>query len=283
MEHLETVEALRRFCRGAPRPLGLVPTMGSLHAGHLSLLRQARADCATVVATLFVNPAQFGEAADYDAYPRDAEADRSALQDAGVDALFAPEVSEMYPEGFSTSIHIGGPALPMEGAARPGHFEGVATVVAKLLIGARADLAYFGRKDGQQLAVVRRVVTDLGIATQIVAVPTVRDPDGLALSTRNSLLTPGQRAAAPVLYRALLAGASRYAEGVRDPRAIVGASRDVLEAALAADEITVVDYVALVDPDTMASWTGGPGMLAAAIRVGRVRLIDNVLLDDAPV
>ena len=282
MEHLANLEALRRFCRDTPRPLGLVPTMGSLHAGHLSLLRQAREDCATVVATLFVNPSQFGDQADYDDYPKDFEADRSVFQDAGVDAIFAPEVREMYPDGFSTSVQVGGPALSLEGAARPGHFDGVATVVAKQLIVAGADLAYFGRKDGQQLAVVRRVVSDLGIATQVIAVPTIREPDGLALSSRNALLTPGQRTAAPVLYRALQAGARRHAEGSRDRAAIVGASRDMLEAALAADEITVVDYVALVVPDTMAPWSAGLGMLAAAVRIGRVRLIDNVLLDDAP-
>lgn len=280
MEHLTTVGALRRFCSGAPRPLGLVPTMGSLHDGHISLLSRARAECASVVATLFVNPAQFGDAADYEAYPRDDGADRAAFEAAGVDALFVPDVAEMYPEGFATSLHVGGPALPLEGVARAGHFNGVAVVVAKLLLGAGADRAYFGRKDGQQLAVVRRLALDLGIATEIAAVPTVREPDGLALSSRNALLTADQRSVAPVLYRALRAGAQRHAHGEQDRAAIVGAALEVLEGALAVGAVAVVDYVALVDPDTMEPWTHGPGMLAAAIRIGGVRLIDNVLLDD---
>ena len=276
MRQVSTVAELRSALRDAPRPLGLVPTMGALHDGHLALVRAAREECATVAATIFVNPTQFGPNEDLDRYPRSLAADLALLEGEGVDCVFTPSVDEMYPAGFTTTVHLDGPALPLEGAARPGHFDGVATVVAKLLLQSLPDRAYLGRKDGQQTAVVRRLVRDLDILTEIVVVPTVREPDGLAMSSRNAYLTPEQRAAAPVVFRALSASRDRFRAGLQDVAALEDAARSMIEAS----PLASVEYVAGVDPDTMEPWGGvGPCMLAAAVRIGSVRLIDNVILD----
>ncbi len=276
MRQVETVAALRSALRDAPRPVGLVPTMGALHDGHLALVRAARGECATVVATIFVNPTQFGPDEDIDRYPRSLPADLALLEQEGVDCVFTPSADEMYPPGFTTTVHLDGPALPLEGVARPGHFDGVATIVAKLLLQSFPERAYFGRKDGQQTAVVRRLARDLDIPTEIVVVPTVREPDGLAMSSRNAYLTPEQRAAAPVVFRALSASRDRFRSGQQDIVALEDAARRMIEAS----PIASVEYVAGVDPDTMEPWTGhGPCMLAAAVRIGAVRLIDNVILD----
>ncbi|MCH7607906.1 MAG: pantoate--beta-alanine ligase [Chloroflexi bacterium] len=277
MLQLTTIAGLRDFTRAAPRPLGLVPTMGALHAGHLALVAAAQAECASVVATIFVNPTQFGPAEDLARYPRPLADDLAALEAAGVAAAFVPSVEEMFPAGAATTVHVDGPALPLEGEARPGHFDGVATVVAKLLSQAGPDRAYFGQKDGQQLAVVRRLAADLDMPVAIVAVPTVREADGLAVSSRNAYLSAEQREAAPALYRALAATRDRFRAGAQ--------ARAELEAgcrALLAQQplIDAVDYVAAVDPDTMEPWAGaGVAMLAAAVRMGGVRLIDNVLME----
>ena len=277
MRQLSTVAELRSFVRDAPRPLGLVPTMGALHAGHLSLVDRARAECATVVATIFVNPAQFGPAEDLDRYPRPLQHDLAALERAGVDVAFVPSVDEMYGDGDATKVRVGGPALPFEGEARPGHFDGVATVVTKLLMQSAPDRAYFGRKDGQQLAVVRRLVADLHIPVEVVAVPTVREPDGLAVSSRNVYLSPEQRAAAPAVYRALAATRDRFRAGTQARETLESGCRALLESE---PRIDAVDYVAVVDPDTMEPWGGkAPAMLAVAVRMGDVRLIDNVLME----
>ena len=195
MRQLSTIADLRGFTRAAPRPLGLVPTMGALHAGHMALVGAARGECASVVAAIFVNPTQFGPTEDLAQYPRPLSEDLGLLEAAGVAAAFVPSVDEMYPAGAATTVRVGGPALPLEGEARPGHFDGVATVVTKLLLQASPDRAYFGQKDGQQLAVVRRLVADLGIPVTVVSVPTVREADGLAVSSRNAYLSPEQRAA----------------------------------------------------------------------------------------
>ncbi|MDE2837664.1 MAG: pantoate--beta-alanine ligase [Chloroflexota bacterium] len=276
MRQVETVAALRAALRDAPRPVGLVPTMGALHGGHLALVRAARDECATVTATIFVNPTQFGPNEDLDRYPRPLATDLELLERDGVDCVFTPSVDEMYPAGFVTTVHLDGPALPLEGAARPGHFDGVATVVAKLLLQSLPDRAYLGRKDGQQTAVVRRLVRDLDIPTEIVIVPTVREADGLAMSSRNAYLTPEQRAAAPLVFRALSAARDRFRSGQQDVAALEETARRMIEAS----PLASVEYVAGVDPDTMESWTGsGPCMLAAAVRIGSVRLIDNVILD----
>ena len=276
MRQVATVAALRVARRDAPRPVGLVPTMGALHDGHLALVRAARDECATVVATIFVNPTQFGPGEDLERYPRSLPGDLALLEREGVDHVFTPSVEEMYPSGFVTTVHLDGPALPLEGAARHGHFDGVATVVAKLLLQSLPDRAYFGRKDGQQTAVVRRLARDLDISTEIVVVPTVREADGLAMSSRNAYLTPEGRAAAPVVFRALSAARDRFRAGQQDMAALEEAARRMIEAS----PLASVEYVAKVDPDTMEPWSGsGPCMLAAAVRIGQVRLIDNVILD----
>ena len=277
MLQLGTIAVLRDFTRSTRRPLGLVPTMGALHAGHLALVAAAQAECATVVATIFVNPTQFGPAEDLARYPRPLAEDLAALEAAGVTAAFVPSVEEMFPEGAATTVHVGGPALPLEGEARPGHFDGVATVVAKLLSQAGPDRAYFGQKDAQQLAVVRRLAADLDIPVSIVAVPTVREDDGLAVSSRNAYLSANQREAAPALYRALAATRDRFRAGAQERAELEAGCR-----ALLAREplIDAVDYVAAVQPDTIEPWAGGgPAMLAAAVRMGEVRLIDNVLME----
>ncbi len=277
MRQVATVAELRVALRSAPRPLGLVPTMGALHEGHLSLVRAAREECSTVAASIFVNPTQFGAGEDFDRYPRPLAADLAALEAEGVDFAFTPPAEEMYPPGFASTVHVEGPALPLEGAARPGHFDGVATVVTKLLTQSTPDRAYFGRKDAQQVAVVTRLVRDLDLPVEIVALPTVREADGLAVSSRNAYLSPEQRTAAPALYRALAAARDLFRAGKQDSPAVEDACRRIIEADPLID---AVDYVAVVDPATMAPPEGpGERILAAAVRIGAVRLIDNVALD----
>lgn len=243
--------------------IGLVPTMGAFHAGHVALFERARADCDVVVVSLFVNPSQFDAADDLARYPRDEEADRAVAEGAGVDVLFAPEAAEMYPPGFDTSVEPGALGDVLEGASRPGHFRGVATVCTKLFSIVGPGVAYFGQKDAQQVAVIRHVVRDLDLPLEIVAVPTVRDPDGLALSSRNVFLSAAERATALALPRALTAGevAHRIAA---DPVAAALAILDA-EAGLRVDHVAVAEF----DVPT----------LVAAVRVGSTRLIDNVRLE----
>ena len=276
MRQVATIAELRAALRTAPRPLGFVPTMGALHEGHLSLVRAARAECATVAASIFVNPAQFGAGEDFDAYPRPLADDLAKLEAEGVDFAFTPSAREMYPPGFASTVRVKGPALPLEEEARPGHFDGVATVVTKLLTQSWPDRAYLGRKDGQQVAVVRRLARDLDLPVDIIALPTVREADGLAISSRNVYLNAQQRAAAPTLYRALSAARDLFRAGRQSSPEVEGACRRVLEAEPLID---AVDYVAVVDPDTMGTPGDGERMLAAAVRIGGVRLIDNVTLD----
>jgi len=271
---VRTVADLRAALAGAPRPVALVPTMGALHDGHLALVARAGALAPTVVASLFVNPAQFGEAADLAAYPRDEARDARLLADAGVAVLFAPDAAEVYPPGFATTVTVAGPAAGLEGEHRgAAHFAGVATVVTKLLIAASPDVALFGEKDAQQLAVVRRLVADLGLPVAIEAVPTVRAADGLALSSRNARLDRADRERARALPRALDAASRAVRRGERAGAAIERAAAAELAAAGVEPE-----YVALVDPDTfapVAALDGRPALVALAARVGGVRLIDN--------
>ena len=257
----------------APRPLGLVPTMGWLHAGHRSLMARARAECATVAVSLFVNPRQFGSAADLARYPRSEERDVAICAEEGVDLAWAPAVEDVYPLGFDTTVRVGAVAAPLEGAARPGHFDGVATVVAILFSLVRPDRAYFGMKDAQQLRVIARMATDLALTT-VVPCPTVREPDGLAMSSRNVHLAPAERAAAPVLHRALLAGRARWEAGERDAGRIRAAVGEVL----AGEPLAQVEYVSLADDETLAELerVEGPAILSLAVRFGTTRLIDNV-------
>ncbi len=279
MRLLNTVHDLREACRGAKRPVGLVPTMGSLHAGHMGLVHQARLDNATTVASIFVNPAQFGPHEDLAAYPRDLERDLALLKEAGTNIVFAPPVDEVYSAEHATFVRVEGPALPLEGEARPGHFQGVATVVAKLLLMALPDRAYFGWKDAQQVAVVRRLVRDLNIPVEIVALPIVREPDGLATSSRNAYLSAEERAAGPVVYRALNAAGALYRGGERRRGPLEEACRTVL---VGERMVGAVDYVALVDSETFLPLehlhNEDGGLLAVAVRIGPVRLIDNLLL-----
>jgi pantoate--beta-alanine ligase len=256
--------------------VGFVPTMGALHAGHRSLLARARREQGFVVASVFVNPLQFGPAEDLAAYPRDREADLRVLADEGVDLAFLPGEEEVWPSPPEVRLAVGGLADRLEGLVRPGHLDGVATVVAKLLHLVGPASAYFGQKDAQQLAVVRRMVADLAFPNQVVACPTVREPDGLAVSSRNAYLSPAERQRATALHRALQAGLAAYRAGERDPAAMEAAARDLLEGAPGVDP----DYVALVDPATFEPVKqAGPGqVLATAARVGSTRLIDNAIL-----
>lgn len=277
MLQVSTVAELRSVLRGAPHPVGLVPTMGAVHEGHLSLVRQAHADNATVVATIFVNPTQFGQSSDLANYPRPIEQDLALFEREGVSVVFTPPVDEMYSAGFTTTVHLDGPALGYEGDARPGHFDGVATVVAKLLLQSLPDVAYFGRKDAQQVAVIRRLVSDLDIPVAISMLPTIREHDGLAFSSRNVLLSDEQRRAAPALFRALSAMRDRYRSGMQDATKLADGCRTQLAREPLFER---VDYVALVDEATFAPWSGtGPCLLVASVHMGDVRLIDNVVLD----
>jgi pantoate--beta-alanine ligase len=276
MQVTRTRAGLRAALATAPRPVGLVPTMGALHEGHRSLIARARAENATVLVTIFVNPVQFNEEADYARYPRDEARDLAMCEAEGTDIAFCPAVEEVYPPGFDTRVTVGSVTAPLEGAARPGHFEGVATVVAVLFGLAGADSAYFGQKDAQQCAVVRRMAADLAIPTEVVVCPTVREADGLALSSRNVLLSPAERAAAPVLHRALRAAARRYGEGERDGEAL----RTVMREVLAEEPLARPEYVSVADAATMGEVdrVEGAVILSLAVGFGAVRLIDNLPL-----
>ncbi len=275
-EVVRTREALRLALDGLPRPVGLVPTMGWLHEGHRALMRRSREESGTSVVTIFVNPRQFNESSDYTQYPRDEARDLAICEEEGVDLVFAPGVEEIYPPGFDTTVSVGAVARPLEGAARPGHFDGVATVVAILFGLVRADRAYFGQKDAQQVMVIRRMALDLAIGTEVVACPTVREPDGLALSSRNVHLTPAQRAAAPVLHRALVAARARWTAGERDAERIRSVMRDVLASVPEAEP----EYVSVADAATLEELDRieGPALASLAVRLGSTRLIDNELL-----
>jgi pantoate--beta-alanine ligase len=254
--------------------------MGWLHEGHRALMRQARAADATTVVTIFVNPRQFTVADDYTKYPRDEARDMAIAEAEGVDIVFAPDASEVYPPGFDTVVSVGAVAQPLEGAARPGHFDGVATVVAILFHLVGADHAYFGQKDAQQVMVIRQMARDLAIATQVVACPTIREPDGLALSSRNVHLTTEQRAAAPVLRRALLAARAQWETGERSAENL----RDAMWETLTTEPLADVDYVSVADGTTLAELerVDGPALLSMAVRFGTTRLIDNELLEPDP-
>jgi pantoate--beta-alanine ligase len=267
----EVRAALAEARRAGPR-IGLVPTMGAFHEGHLSLIRQARRDCDVVVVSLFVNPTQFNDQADLERYPRDEASDAAQAAELGVDFLFAPPPAEMYPDGFATTVHVGGVADVLEGEHRPGHFDGVATVVAKLFNIVGPDVAYFGQKDAQQGILIRRFVRDLDMPLRIEICPIVREPDGLALSSRNVLLGPEDRARALALSRGLAAAREAVAAGERD----AGAIRARALAAMTGFDVEP-DYLELVSPDTLAPLErlDGEALAVVAARVGPVRLIDN--------
>jgi len=273
---ITSIAAMRQWSqaqRRAGATIGLVPTMGAFHQGHLTLMRQAGLECARVVVSLFVNPTQFSPGEDFQTYPRRPEQDLTLAESVGVDVLFAPEAGEIYPPGFRSIVEVEGLGSGLCGAFRPGHFRGVATVVAKLFNIIQPDRAYFGEKDAQQLRIVRQMTRDLDFPLQVVAVPTVREDDGLAMSSRNVYLSTVERQAATCLYRALLAGRDRMLAGERDPDVI----RVAMEQVLAREPLAHPQYVEVVDADTLeAPSGGGPWLLALAVLVGKSRLIDNL-------
>jgi pantoate--beta-alanine ligase len=279
MRIVRTVSALREAvseARSRGERVGLVPTMGAFHEGHLSLMRRARERCGCVIVSLFVNPTQFNEPADLDRYPRDEARDAAMAESVGVDLLFAPPVDEVYPAGFGTTVEVAGVSEPLEGAMRgPAHFRGVATVVAKLFNMAQPDEAYFGQKDAQQALLIRRMARDLDFPVRIEVCPTIREPDGLAMSSRNALLDAGSRRRATALSRALFAVERAVADGERDAERALAAGKAVLAA-----EGIEPEYLAVVSTDTLAPLTvlSGEALIPLAARVGGVRLIDNVVV-----
>lgn len=273
------VRAERAAGRGQERTIGLVPTMGFLHAGHLSLIHRAQQTCGRVVVSVFVNPLQFGPAEDYNRYPRDFERDRAMLEREGVDAIFHPTAEEMYSSAPQTAVTPGKLAEVLCGASRPGHFQGVATVVAKLFNIVAPDRAFFGQKDAQQVVVIQNMVRDLSFPVEIEVCPTVREPDGLAMSSRNSYLSPDERTRAVVLSQALKRAEARICAGERDAASIEHEMRDAIAAAGAE-----LDYASVVDRGTLASVDriDGDVLVAVAARFGKTRLIDNVIVDGRP-
>lgn len=277
MQVVTTVAELRKTRRSWQGTVGLVPTMGYLHEGHLALVRRAKAENVKVIATIFVNPTQFGPNEDFERYPRDTERDLALLRQEGVDVVFMPPVEEVYPPGFQTYVRVERLAEPLEGTSRPGHFRGVATVVLKLFNMAQADRAYFGRKDAQQLLVICTIAKELDVPIEIVPVETVRDADGLAISSRNVYLSPEERVAARAIGRGLTKAAECFKAGERDARTLCGLVRERLEA----EPLIAIDYVSLADAaaDLRELDVAKPGaVLSVAAWVGRTRLIDNVFL-----
>jgi len=282
MRTVRTIAELRSelsTARDVGATVGLVPTMGALHAGHVSLLSAARSECDLVVMSLFVNPTQFGPTEDLAAYPRDEDRDAALATEAGVDLLFAPAVEEIYPPGFATSVVVHGVSEPLEGEHRPGHFDGVATVVTKLLNIVAPDVAYFGQKDAQQALVIRRLAADLNLPVRIAVCPTVREPDGLARSSRNAYLSDDERARAAGLARALTRASELVAQGGCDSGAVIAAARAELEA-----HDLDPEYLVIVDPDTLApvARADRPVLIALAATVGSARLIDNTIASPTP-
>jgi pantoate--beta-alanine ligase len=276
MKILTAVSDVHAFRASREGSLGLVPTMGALHAGHLSLVARARSENEHVAASIFVNPAQFGPAEDFAAYPRALDSDLGLLASLGVDAVWAPSPGDVYPPGFQTWITVDDVSAPLEGARRPGHFRGVATVVAKLLNVFQPARAYFGQKDAQQVAVIRRMVQDLSFSVDVVVCPTVREKDGLALSSRNVTLGPDERRAAPVLHSALEAARAAFDSGERDASRL----RAVLTETLAGEPLVREDYVSVADASTLAELerVEGAALVSLAARIGKTRLIDNAIL-----
>ena len=268
----------RKVRRELDKTIGLVPTMGALHEGHLSLVREARRMCDVVIVSVFVNPKQFAPHEDFQRYPRDLTKDTMALADYNVDYIFAPTAEEIYPKGFSTYVEVERLSEPLEGAARPGHFRGVATVLTILFNIVRADFAYFGQKDAQQTLVVKRLVRDLAFDTEIVILPTVREESGLALSSRNAYLDPEDRRAAAVIYRALSHAEAAYSEGERNGKKLA----ELVRADIEAEPRAAIEYVSINDADTLERLDrldDRPVLIAVAARLGNTRLIDNIILN----
>ena len=271
------LDELRIARRRLNAPLGFVPTMGYLHKGHLSLVRRAKEECKDVAVSIFVNPTQFGPNEDLSRYPRDLQRDLALLESAGTNLVWTPTPEIMYPPHFQTWVNVEGLTLPLEGAIRPGHFRGVTTVVIKLFNAVQPDKAYFGQKDAQQAAVIRRMAADLNSAVEVVVCPIIREADGLAMSSRNIYLNAEERKAATVLYRALTAARSAYDSGVRSAQAL----REIVTAAIASEPLAQLQYVSCADYDELQEQEeiGGKTLLSLAVLFGKTRLIDNVILE----
>jgi len=276
MKVIKIISEMKSFRKALPEPVGLVPTMGYLHEGHISLVRQAKKDNASVVVSVFVNPTQFSPGEDFETYPRDLEGDVELLEEEGVDAVFAPEADEMYPANFSSRVEVTGITQKLEGNCRPGHFRGVTTVVNKLFNIVRPDRAYFGQKDAQQAVIIKKMVADLNMNLEVITCPIVREMDGLALSSRNIYLNPRERQASTVLYRSLMLAQNLYAQGERDAEII----RKEIVRLIKTEELARIDYVSIADPATLDELDEitGKALVSMAVKFGKTRLIDNVVL-----
>ena len=276
MKIVVTLDELRQRRSELKEPVGLVPTMGYLHEGHLSMVRQARRECASVVVSIFVNPTQFGPREDLSKYPRDLQRDMDLLRPAGVDLVWTPTNEVMYPKGYQTWVTVDELTKPLEGAMRPGHFRGVTTVVAKLFNAALPQKAYFGQKDAQQAVVIRRMTQDMNFPIEIVVCPTVREPDGLAMSSRNVYLSPSERKAALVLSSSLLHAKDAFINGERETKVL----RTLVLETLASEPTVKVEYVSCAHPDTLQELDGKVErvLISLAVLIGKTRLIDNIIL-----
>lgn len=276
METAITINEIRALLEGLPDPVGLVPTMGYLHEGHLSLVQRARAECASVVVSIFVNPTQFSPQEDLEAYPRDLPRDLRLLREVGTDLVWMPTREIMYPPGYQTWVNVEDVTKPLEGARRPTHFRGVTTVVAKLMNNVQPQKAYFGQKDAQQAIVIRRMVKDLDFPLEVVICPIVRETDGLAMSSRNVYLTPQERQAATVLFSALQAARNAYESGEREAVSL----RKIVEEVVRCEPLASLQYVSCADPETLQELSGSVehGLLSLAVFFGKTRLIDNIIL-----
>jgi len=276
MKVIETIADMKRLRQQIAGPVGFVPTMGFLHEGHLSLVRQARSENLSVVVSIFVNPTQFGPREDFSRYPRDLERDLALLEKDGADIVFMPPVAEMYPPGFNSWVEVAGVTGRLEGAVRPGHFRGVTTVVAKLFNIVQPNRAYFGQKDAQQAIVIKKMVADLDMNLEVITLPTVREPDGLAMSSRNTYLSPEERRAALVLYRALTLAQQLWAQGEKDAEKL----RQEMLTLIQKQPLAKVDYVSIANNETLEELdtVTPPALVSMAVTIGKTRLIDNMVL-----
>ena len=281
MRIIRSITEMREFRYALSGSVGIVPTMGCLHNGHMALVRQSMSENTITITSLFVNPTQFGPREDFDKYPRDEQSDIKRLEQSGVDAVFIPSSSEMYPDGFDSWVDVSGITHVLEGACRPGHFRGVATVCSKLFNIINPTRAYFGQKDAQQVLVIKKMVSDLNMNIEIVVVPTVREDDGLAMSSRNVYLNPSERRAASVLYKALLKAQRMYSSGERDAKAIIPAMTAIIQS----EPLIRIDYVAVSDNAGLKDieFLRSPALVSMAVFIGKTRLIDNIILSNSDV
>ena len=277
MEVIKTIAEMRRLRIKLTEPVGFVPTMGYLHQGHLALIRQAKADSASVMVSIFVNPAQFGADEDFDRYPRNSELDLSLLQKEGVDVAFIPSKAEIYPPHFSSRLDVGNITQRLEGVSRPGHFNGVSTIVVKLFNIVQPTRAYFGQKDAQQAIVIRKMVADLNMNLKVITLPTVREPDGLAMSSRNNYLNPRERKSAVILYQSLTLARKLWQQGENDAEYL----RNEMVRLIRKEPLVAIDYVSIADPETLDELEEikPPALVSLAVKIGETRLIDNVVLE----